>query len=85
MGPEARGNKGSHAVSVSISSSPLGCGARLCSAGLVHCTDWVCACKWGQGNIQGATWARVDFSFVLGWRPKKAVSQLCTLKKVSAK
>lgn len=30
---------------VSISSSLLGCGARLGSAGLVHCSDWVCACK----------------------------------------
>lgn len=51
---------------VSISSSLLGCDARLGSAGLVHCSDWVCACKWGQGNLLRRNVARVDFSSVTG-------------------
>lgn len=37
---------------VSVSSSWLACGARLGSAGLVHCNDWVCACRWGQGILR---------------------------------
>lgn len=41
---------------VSFSSSLLGCGARLGSAGSVHCSDWVCACRgWGRAMCE-ETW-----------------------------